>query len=165
MSVHREERPAYSILNSPSPHDSFMTLPAASSSATYLYTDDDLSSPPRSSFYVPPRQEFSGSDDGFDSFSNASLTPTATTPLLPKASLKGNSANSSPTYSSRDSIATAVDPTDIVPTPLPMRQLTVLLIGQIPEPVIASVLYPFINQVRHPPRTCSPHSEAHTTLS
>ncbi|KAG8990464.1 hypothetical protein FRB94_000283 [Tulasnella sp. JGI-2019a] len=33
------------------------------------------------------------------------------------------------------------------PTPLPMRQLTVLLIGQLPEPVVASVLFPFINQL------------------
>ncbi|KAG8860109.1 hypothetical protein FRB96_004132 [Tulasnella sp. 330] len=33
-------------------------------------------------------------------------------------------------------------------TPLPMQQLVVLLIGQLPEPVVASVLFPFINQAR-----------------
>lgn len=37
----------------------------------------------------------------------------------------------------------------VVPTPLPRLQMTILILLQLVEPMTSQVIYPFINQVRY----------------
>ncbi|KAG8977090.1 hypothetical protein FRB90_008940, partial [Tulasnella sp. 427] len=94
-------------------------------------------------------------NDGIPDFmSDASITPTATTPLIRSKAVKYSSSDDGSSYFSSPEHNTLIlagedssEPAPITPTPLPMRQLVVLLIGQMPEPVVATVLFPFINQL------------------
>ncbi|KAG8945498.1 hypothetical protein FRC04_000783 [Tulasnella sp. 424] len=89
-----------------------------------------------------------------DFISDASITPTATTPLIRSKAVKYTGSDDESSYFSSPENNTlrlagdgSSEPSPVTPTPLPVRQLTALLIGQLPEPVVATVLFPFINQL------------------
>ncbi|KAG8928307.1 hypothetical protein FRC03_000826 [Tulasnella sp. 419] len=77
--------------------------------------------------------------------SSGTITPTEGSPLVSKALLKSKA----PSYSSCDSssIESREDDYPFEITPLPMNQIRILLFGQLPEPLVASVLFPFINEL------------------
>ncbi|KIO29035.1 hypothetical protein M407DRAFT_228685 [Tulasnella calospora MUT 4182] len=86
--------------------------------------------------------------------SDASITPTATTPLVRSKVVKYSSSDDGSSYFPSPEHNALIlageessEPSPITPTPLPVRQLATLLIGQMPEPVVATVLFPFINQL------------------
>ncbi|KAG8960808.1 hypothetical protein FRC00_014094 [Tulasnella sp. 408] len=89
-----------------------------------------------------------------DFMSDASITPTATTPLVRSKVVKYSSSDDGSSYFPSPENNNLIlageessEPDPNTPTPLPVRQLAALLIGQLPEPVVATVLFPFINQL------------------
>ncbi|KAG8904028.1 hypothetical protein FRB99_002370 [Tulasnella sp. 403] len=138
MALH-DERPSYS-------HDARQS--SSSAITPYSYTQPLQPSSSTLIEFSSPTSTYSRNtlvDSDVDLISDESVTPpTASTPLLSKASRQQASLYSSSNSSSSVSL---VDDRPRLPTPLPMKQLWILLLGQLPEPVVASVLYPFINQL------------------
>lgn len=73
-----------------------------------------------------------------DFMSDASITPTATTPLVRSKAVKYSSSDDGSSYfpspENNNLILAGEESGPVTPTPLPVRQLAALLIGQLPEP-------------------------------
>lgn len=71
-------------------------------------------------------------------------SPDETEPLLQNASRRSSSLSSS-SYSSN----TVTSPTRLKATPLPLAQLFILALVRLAEPINFTLIFPFVNQVRH----------------